>query len=129
MKNEYIGYHDVNTLPIQAGSVVTISKGTLYKYRGELREAKRAKKVTIKRVLCGISECVGHYRNGEVSLYVHDRHTLARIQRQYGNTPLTELWPIMSVRDGYIFIPVQNPEIVWAGSGGYWSEADINQFV
>jgi len=129
MKNEYLGYHDVNSLPIQAGDEVTITKGTLYKHRGELREARRAKKVRISHVLCGMSECVGHYHNGVVSLYITDRHTLARVQKRYGTTPLTELWPIMSVRDGSIFIPVQNPEIVWAGSGGYWSEADINQFV
>lgn len=32
-------------------------------------------------------------------------------------------------RDGvspYLQVPVQNPMVVWAGAGGYWSEVDIN---
>jgi cell volume regulation protein A len=52
---------------------------------------------------------------------------IRRCKEIYGTEDLTQLWPLMRVINGSIFLPFSNPVIRWAGSGGYWCDADINQ--
>jgi hypothetical protein len=131
MKTMYLGFHETSELPIKRGQSLTIPKGTIYRHRGQLREVKRATTIKVHSVMHGMSLCVGHlYQNGEVHFSFMDRHDPERIKEIYGHSNVAELWPLMRVNEyGSIFLPISNPEVTWAGSGGYWSEADINQFV
>lgn len=80
------GYHPVETLPIKAGDVVRIYKGTTIYATGDRKrrgviESARTYTVKVDHVLPG---------------------------REYPG------------------LKVENPRVRWAGSGGYWREADIN---
>lgn len=129
----YLGFHYDNELPIKKGDNIKLPKGTLYRHRGELREVKRATTVKVHHILPGLSMCVGYFSPlfGKMYWNYLNRSDHSRLMDLYGlNYKLEELWPIMRVDEcGNVFIPLSNPEIVWAGSGGYWSDADINQFV
>lgn len=82
------GYHDA--LPVKAGDVVLIRKGTRVKtVQQDERRSLRTYRVCVHHTLCGQNHPAGHPR--------HD--------------------------PAY---PVENPKVVWAGPGGRWSEADIN---
>ena len=127
------GYNE--NLPINRGDVVTIPKGTLIKYRGELKEITRAYRVKVDHVLSGQSIPVGAYfkHHDECQFFYWSRSDREIVRRLYGTEDSSTLWPLMTTLDhgNYLslFLPIQNPEIVWAGRGGYWTSADINQIV
>ena len=131
MKPLLLGYHDVETLPIRKGETITIPKGTLYTYRGKLVDSKRSYKVKVDHVLAGWSIPVGWFMPlfGDVHFNYLNRQDHGIVQSVYGlDYKLEELWPLMTVRNGDILLPLSNPEVSWARSGGYWACADINQF-
>ena len=130
MEVVYQGFHENSELPIKRGQELTIPKGTLYHHRGELHETRRAYKVRVHSVLNGMSVCVGHiYKDGHVNLNFMSRNDRETVEELYGTSDLSQLWPRMTVRNNSIYLPVSNPMVTWAGSGGYWSDADINQFL
>jgi hypothetical protein len=131
MKTIYRGFHNVSELPIKQGQTLTLPKGTIYRHRGELREVKRATTIKVHSLQSGRSLCVGRiYKDGEVHFSFMSRNDPELIKKVYGHAIMEDLWPLMTVNEyGSVFLPVSNPEVTWAGAGGYWSDADINQFV
>ena len=130
MKTQYLGFHRPEELPIKRGQELTIPKGTIYQHRGKLHETRRAHKVKVQSVLGGMSYCVGHrYNDGDVRFSYSNRRDRDNIKAAYGTDVLAQLWPLMTIRENSLFLPISNPEVTWAGAGGYWSDADINQFV
>lgn len=116
--------------PIKPGQVITIPKGTLVTCRGVLSETKRSTKVKVNHVLSGMSIPVGYFHaaSGKHGWSYCTKDARQDVQKVYGTTDLDSLWPLMKV-DGYghISLPYSNPEVVWAGPGGYWKSADLNQ--
>jgi hypothetical protein len=93
----FIGYHEPSSLPVRAGDIVTIPRGTKIRTTrpgaaNKVKTAGRTYRVKVDHVLTGRT----------VSVHV------ARADR--GETPG----------------PKEPPSIRWAGTGGYWFEVDIN---
>lgn len=138
MKNTFQGYTADENLPFKKGEFITLPKGTLFHHRGELQETKRTYKVKVDHMLNGSDMCVGHFYTDrqEAHLTYYNRHDADWVKKTYGTDDLTQLWPLMKVvrygrddRHVAIYLPMSNPEVRWAGKGGYWSSADINQLV
>ena len=98
MKIKFLGFHEAVSLPIKPGDTVTIGKGTkIRKTDGKgWRLAGRTHKVRVHHILPGCTKI--------------------------------ERWPDdpKADKDGFVTSHLSNPFVVWAGSGGYWTEADIN---
>ena len=124
------GYHGYNDLPFRQGETVTVRKGTLIKYRGNLIEAKRTYNVKIHSTGPGSSMCVGFMtRGGDPRFMFSSENDRWQCKQLYGTDDLSQLWPRMRAFEGSIFLAISNPTITWPGRGGYWMDADMNQFV
>lgn len=120
-----LGYHKESELPVRRGDFVVIPKGALINRIGTgLTETKRSYKVKVNHVLTGRSVLVGLLRDGEFH-GVDDGSV--ELRKTYGTDKIESLWPLARVDDGYVYLPISNPEIAWAGTGGYWTYCDINQ--
>lgn len=130
----YTGYITEALLPIKAGMTVKLAKGVLYACRGKLVENKKNRSIKVNHVLPGQSLAVGffHHASGEVHFSYTQRHDIYTVKNLYGTDNLMDLWPLMTTSDydhySTIFLPISNPQVSWAGTGGYWCDADINQF-
>jgi uncharacterized protein YcnI len=108
---KYLGYHhDLKTLPIQPGDTVEVPKGTPFLSTHPKRHkgiTGRTQKVKVRWLNCGndISEGDKEY------------------ERRHGRS-VDHLQCIE--RKGEKRYVLFNPVVVWAGSGGYWVEVDIN---
>lgn len=125
----FTGYSE--EFPIHPGEMITIPKGTLVECRGQLTETKRAVEVRVDHILPGTSIPVGFSDKQGNNIWSYcTRGAREEVQKIYGTTDLNTLWPLMHV-DAYgnISLPSSNPEVRWAGSGGYWKSADMNQLV
>jgi hypothetical protein len=128
----YVGYVPENKLPFRQRQEVVIPKGTLVRHRGQERPAGRTYKVVVNHLMPGSSKSI------VFSIADHDRDRYphaARLFAEYDrlreaaktaegeerNRLLTEAYDMQ--------IPITNPSICWAGAGGYWSEADINDLL
>lgn len=121
-----IGYHDnieISSLTsIFPRMTVLIPKGTrVYsQHKGEY-VTKRDQKVKVH-----------HVKNG-CNLPLTDRHCQDQIEEYFKRDGAH---CILSVVNNHILprginasVPVKNPTVSWAGSGGYWCEADVNDVV
>lgn len=146
------GYHQ--DLPFKKGDKVRIKRGTLLKSTHPQRDGKfpsrRTYNVTVHHTMPGMSMVVGHiYKDGTYAWgSVHWRDLYRRCRAlgidygvygppdtQESKTVLEAIMqsPHCEVREsGYrhhakdIWLHMENPSVVWPGSGGYWTEADIN---
>ena len=120
------GYVPDSQLPVKRGDVVRIRKGTpVATGRRNTRLAGRTYTVKVHHVLPGI----------EIPLYdlFNDRHW-ELYQSYFSLEELFEMeyellecqQPGGNPGNAYRPIPITNPRVVWAGTGGYWTEADIN---
>lgn len=141
---KYQGYCE--NLPELRGRTVRIPKGTVIdSIRVGRYKARKSYNVTVRSVLPGISVRIGRLdRDGNPVYSGHTETDLLgycskagieptdgsqtavnqAIEQLYAraytkpsnlNGNLTELW-----------LDVENPSVSWAGSGGYWCDADIN---
>ena len=127
----YTGYCNLSDLPVREGDEITLPKGTPYTYRGELRETGRKTRVKVNHVLEGSDLVVGYYQrtSGHYHLGCASEADMHLVRKLYGTDNLEELWPRMRVSGDIhatIRLPLSNPEVCWAGSGGYWASVDIN---
>ena len=125
----YRGYCE--TLPIKKGDTVIIRKGTTINSFNPSKLAYTAKKdtkVNVNHVLCG--SCI--------SASLVDRHDILFLESagydEEIRKQLNDLYWHEIQRVGYDSVnhqryayPVTNPSVVWAGTGGYWCEVDINE--
>lgn len=136
---KYRGFYNVDKHePLRRNQLITIKKGTLVRDgKNVVKAASRKQHIKINSFNCGMSICVGHFHetSGHVSLHYQSKYDNETVMRTYGTEVLEDLWPLMTVKRyddsnvGSIFLPISNPEIVYAGSGGYWKYIDINQLV
>jgi len=124
------GYQDRKNLPVKIGDKVVIKAGTRITSTNPSvpeRIAKRNMTVTVRSTGSGQSippSCISHYEVDtlrandfddeivEATLAVY-RHECSRLG--YTNVDFTPF-----------SFPIKNPEVLWAGTGGYWCSADIN---
>lgn len=140
----YKGYHDTKDLPVKAGNTVILPRGTRvtgYNMLGS-KTLKRAQQVKVHHVLPGQSVRIGDvYPDGTVAINGCHRRELDRYCEKFGietrgwcdeaayrklaDLPQAER---REERPGWvqIWLHLENPKVVWPGSGGYWREADIN---
>lgn len=108
MPKKYLGYHnreEMACIPIKKGSIVKIPRGTIVKQVG--KDPKLAGKTYLTEVhhlLSGRSVPAAEIDGEQEPFYYRNEsgQICARM------------------------VPVENPKVVWPGSGGYWCEADIN---
>jgi hypothetical protein len=100
MTVKYVGSMLDASLPLKPGDTVTVKKGTLVYHRGQWKPAGRTYKVKIH-----------HFS----AIWVH---SASRV------TPYPETWPNISAVDHGI--GVLCPAVCFPGSGGYWSDVNLN---
>jgi hypothetical protein len=130
---KYRGFHPDNTaFPFKIDQKIVIPAGLTVKSMHPTRGSfvtKRKQWVTLRSFGCGRSFCVGHvYSNGERHGFTSHREDLTTLGKIYGTQDIHELvnHPDTVVRDGNVFLAVENPTVMWAGAGSYWCEVDIN---
>jgi|APSaa5957512622_1039677.scaffolds.fasta_scaffold25915_2 hypothetical protein len=145
------GYHDLRELPIKRGARVYIPKGTHITSSGpgelSTREAGRGYRVVVHHVLPGRTMTVGHVyvRDGEQDwswavrekdlygamtrlglphMYRRDIEAALEKIKELAMQNLHSPYSHRKMMDARIH--TENPSVRWAGTGGYWQEADIN---
>lgn len=132
---KFRGYHEVNGLPFRRGQSVVVPVSTQVDSTNPKRrkfKIRRRQTVRVDHVGCGRSFCIGHvYGDSQRVGSLIDRGDIEILQDRYGTSDLDTLVHhrdvVVKGRD--IFIPIDNPTIVWAGSGGYWCEVDLNDLL
>lgn len=112
---KYVGYQ--KNLPLGPGDVVVVPKGTLVKtFHPKRREyvTVRAQKVLVNHTLPGCSWNYGMIGEREARDFGLNFEALMELRRTDSH----------KYHDSYHH--VSNPTVVWAGTGGYWCEVDIN---
>jgi hypothetical protein len=113
----YIGYYDDKHLPFKRGETVVIPKGVQVYMRTHPSKkgyvTKRSMEVKINHILPGQT--------------VPERDYERYHKAEYPDCPHSE----EEVHPGYTqrVYYLQNPRICWAGTGGYWCEAEINDIL
>lgn len=143
----YKGFvRDTSTLPIKAGDMVTIPKGTpinTTKPGVDVKLAGRSYSVRVHSIGSGRSYHIGHvYSDGTrvvAGLHWRDMYHACRklgVDYPYGTTPsddwlLEELEDTgrLEIRGTDILLHMDPPTVTWVGSGGYWMDCDINWLI
>ncbi len=122
---KYEGYYTDSELPIKPGTKVRLKKGTMLNSMHPSKdgpyECGRTMTIEIDHVLNGIS------KPAYMLLYERNRH--GADSPLLGNIDWDEVGRTYHENTAESYkkmFPVQNPRVVWAGAGGYWVEADIN---
>lgn len=120
----YEGFHADAVLPIKRGQKVVIPAGTTVRSMGSkgVYVTKRAQTVFVRGVMNGQS--VSNYyalndrqHHGPLKAAGFD-FSVIRAMRDAGDPEYYRG-----------FVPISNPSITWAGTGGYWCDADINDIL
>lgn len=136
---KFKGYHHEASLPFARGARIVIPAGTPVVSTHPQRKqftTKRRQTVKIHSFGCGMSLCVGWElsngtrRQGGLTRR-EDGSRLALIYGTSDPEKLVQHPETVLQRNGdgacsSVFLPVQNPTVVWAGTGGYWCEVDLN---
>jgi hypothetical protein len=127
---KFKGFHNDRDLPFTKGQKIVIPVGTpvLNLKRGNY-VTTRKQTITINHFGCGQSFHIGYLVDGKrVSGSHYNRSDIPLLEGKYGTADLEVLihHPDAVVRDKDIFLPTRNPSVLWPGTGGYWSEVDIN---
>jgi hypothetical protein len=133
-------------LPIQKGTKVRIKKGTMVRSirQAEPKAAGRTYTVQVDHVLSGQSMVIGTvYPDGSWHWQVRTKDMAGAMARR--GLPYTEASMEVlkeeamkdlrsrTIHDGsqstvkQAWLHVTNPSVRWAGSGGYWHEADLSE--
>jgi hypothetical protein len=99
---KYVGSRQDNQISLKQQDVVTIKKGTLVLYRGEWKPAGRTYKVRIH-----------HF-------------SAIWVTQAAKATPYPVSWPDLSDPLINPTIGILSPSICFPGSGGYWSDVNLN---
>ena len=113
-----VGYR--SSLPVKAGDVVTIPRGTVAKTMHPNRNqyvTARAQKVRVNHTMPGQSYAFSMIGEREARDFGLDMDQLRKMRAEDHKL----------FRDSYHH--VSNPAVCWAGTGGYWCEVDINDVI
>ena len=127
----YVGYVPENKLPFRQHQEIVIPKGTPVRHRGRVRPAGRTYRIVVDHVLPGSSKAIVSITKEERSQYPKDAHLFAEFDRLREASDSAEGDEAHRLfREAYdMRIPLSSPSVRWAGTGGYWSEADINDLL
>jgi hypothetical protein len=116
------GYHDNLPSPFRKGELVVIAKGTPIQTRKGVREAKRTYVVRVNHILPGRSIA---YLDA-----LRDRRYRDDLEKRgFDFTPLQAAYDANSEELYRGRVPLENPQIRWAGAGGYWHGVDVNHIL
>lgn len=138
----FVGYHDTATLPFKRGQSVVIPAGAVVRAPTHpdrsraTKVLKRRQTVKIHHLMGGQSTNVqmfigrdkrGLYPGFEAWFAVYDfaKEALDAIRHKDDDGLREKRLSLYRFLDQF-GIPTQNPSVVWAGSGGYWCECEIN---
>lgn len=128
-ERQYVGYHDLGSLPIKARETVTIPAGTIVHQIGPNSRTyalKRRQTVLVNHLLPGRSVKPVDQRpkdrfNGHDAAYAEYDALVERMRAAQGDEYRTLYCAVCD-----FWVHVENPKIRWPGTGGYWCEVDIN---
>lgn len=127
------GYHESVDLPFKRGQDIVIPPGVEVVSTNPKRRRYKTNRRTVVRIDhlgCGRSFCVGHAfeETGERVGSLTDRRDKPILEDLYGTSDPEMLVHHSDavVRGRSVFVPIDNPTVVWAGTGGYWCEVDVN---
>lgn len=129
---KFRGYHEDAELPLTRGQSIVVPAGTTVVSTNPRRRrfvTSRRQTVKIHSFGCGRSFCVGHEtKDGQRVGSLMSREDGEILHGIYGSRDPAVLVNLAdaTVRGGTVFLPVDDPTVVWAGTGGYWCEVDIN---
>jgi hypothetical protein len=119
---KYVGFYTDVALPVKPGTKIRIKKGTLIKSmhpsKDDWYECGKTMTVTAHHVLNGISTPAYEL--------LYQRRRYGDDQPMHRNVDWDEVENLMDSNGSNKMYPVENPRVVWAGTGGYWIEVDIN---
>lgn len=127
---KFKGCHKDGELPFKRGQEIVVPKGTpVHSMKRGHYVTTRAQTITINHFGCGQSFHIGHLIKGQRHAGSHyNRSDIPKLEGLYGTADLDVLihHPDAVVKGRDIFLPTQNPSVIWPGTGGYWCEVDIN---
>ncbi len=119
----YEGYHADADLPFKKGDRVRVKKGarlfSTHPQKGGYYESYRSQVVTVKHMMRGQTYMPPHITEGE-----RDRLELKGFGEQLAEMDRLRKTDMQAWHN--FRIHTRNPRVVWAGTGGYWIEADVN---
>ena len=123
---KYLGFFTDAALPVKPGTKVRIKKGTMLKSMHPNKDGRyplgRTMTVEVHHVLNGVSMTA--------SALMYDRRRYGDDDPLFANVDWDEVDRLNEENSPEYYkqmIPMQNPTVVWAGAGGYWVSADINE--
>ncbi len=119
------GYHDTSKLPIKRGDMIVIPAGVSVKTMHPSRDTyvtKRAQTVKVHSVGCGQSI------PNRAALLDRDYYEPLKA-RGFDFTELEAAREANSAEFYNGFVAFKNPTVTWAGAGGYWCDADLNDLL
>ena len=121
----YFGHHRLEDLPVKQGDTVIIPKGTRIKSmhprdRGNERIAGKTFKVKVHHLCTGSSCSMDGLSVNKDWLHGMGKWPMALAMEEEAREKMTgaERWETR--------VALTNPQVTWAGEGGYWMDADIN---
>lgn len=146
MSTRLQGYYPYSEIPFKQGDVVIVSKGTLIKSTaGAPKVSARRQKVKVHHIMPGsMAPLAQEYGEQRLSFNFLDldmvdvlkkagaEDALKKLQepnaKEFAAEILRDLEGRNLIRreDKTIYLVLDNPQVVWPGSGGYWREADVN---
>ena len=118
----YIGHHNDSALPIKQNDWIVIPAGVTVKSCGSKGTyvTKRRQKVKVRIIMNGQSIPAGTALN--------DRDYYGPLKSAGYDFTILEALRASNDPEYYsLMVPIANPSITWAGAGGYWCDADINE--
>lgn len=136
----YVGYHDAHTLPFKRGEKVVIPAGTRVRsYNPSKKEwfTTRKQVVAISMIMPGMSANPGFQKRRDIeqmcegkAIDVNDHYFRWEFMALQAREEQDQQISSMLYREYREYkIPVDNPTVQWAGTGGYWTWVDINDIL
>jgi hypothetical protein len=119
---------ETSTIPFRQHQEIVIPKGTPVRHRGRVRPAGRTYRIVVDHVLPGSSKAIVCITKEERGRYPKAAHLFAEFDRLREASDSAEGDEAHRLfREAYdMRIPLSSPSVRWAGTGGYWSEAEID---
>lgn len=134
----YVGFHNENTLPVKSGMKVVIPAGVkIRSTHPSKREYVSKRPITpiIHHVMPGqstnISMFIGndYYKRQQYPDAVEYFAAYDKLRADLDRETDHDKRRAMHEEYFKMSIPTANPSVCWAGTGGYWCEADINDIL
>lgn len=132
---KFEGYFEEKDLPVRRGQEIVIPAGIMVRSTHPSRETfvtTRRQVIRVHHILPGCSWGVGfESKDGERHGSLMAGRDARLLKERFGTDDPHVLVNLSEakVRGGNVFLPMESPKVVWAGSGGYWCEVDLNRLL